>query len=72
MSPVQFTAVEAASSETPLRATFKVKLNGNDRDWDVERMHYVERVTAETQKKRGEDERAYVPDFNEKCANADY
>jgi len=28
MSPVQFAAVEAASSETPLRATFKVKLNG--------------------------------------------
>ena len=28
MSPVQFTAVEAASSETPLRATFKVRLNG--------------------------------------------
>ena len=28
MSPVQFTAAEAASSETPLRATFKVRLNG--------------------------------------------
>jgi hypothetical protein len=28
MSPVQFTAIEAATSETPLRATFKVKLNG--------------------------------------------
>ena len=28
MSPVQFTAIDAASSETPLRATFKVKLNG--------------------------------------------
>jgi len=28
MSPVQFTAVEAATSETPLRATFKVRLNG--------------------------------------------
>ena len=28
MSPVQFTAVEAASSETLLRATFKVRLNG--------------------------------------------
>ena len=28
MSPVQFTAVEAATSETPLRATFRVKLNG--------------------------------------------
>jgi len=28
MTPVQFTAIEAATSETPLRATFKVKLNG--------------------------------------------
>jgi hypothetical protein len=28
MSPVQFTAIEAATSETPLRATFKVKVNG--------------------------------------------
>ena len=28
MSPVQFTAIEAATSETPLRATFKFKLNG--------------------------------------------
>ena len=28
MSPVQFTAVDAATSETPLRATFKVRLNG--------------------------------------------
>jgi hypothetical protein len=28
MSPVQFTAIDAASSGTPLRATFKVKLNG--------------------------------------------
>jgi hypothetical protein len=28
MSPLQFTAVDAANSDTPLRATFKVKLNG--------------------------------------------
>ena len=28
MSPVQFTATKAATSETPLRATFKVTLNG--------------------------------------------
>ena len=28
MSPVHFTAIDAANSETPLRATFKVKLNG--------------------------------------------
>ena len=28
MTSVQFTAIEAATSETPLRATFRVKLNG--------------------------------------------
>jgi hypothetical protein len=28
MTPVQFTTIEAATSETPLRATFRVKLNG--------------------------------------------
>ena len=28
MTPVQFTGIEAATSETPLRATFKVKVNG--------------------------------------------
>jgi hypothetical protein len=28
MTGVQFTAIDAAASETPLRATFKVKVNG--------------------------------------------
>jgi hypothetical protein len=28
MTPVQFTAIEAATSDTPLRATFRVRLNG--------------------------------------------
>jgi len=28
MTPVQFTAIDAATSETPLRATFKVNVNG--------------------------------------------
>jgi len=28
MSPVHFTAIDAATSQTSLRATFKVKLNG--------------------------------------------
>ena len=50
----------------------KIKLNGNDLKWDLERMRYIDRVTAETQKKRGVDKWAYVPDFNEKCTNGDY
>ncbi len=50
----------------------KIKLNGNDLKWDLERMLYIDRVTAETQKKRGLDNWAYVPDFNEKCTDVDY
>src|SRR5262245_27296604 len=50
----------------------KIKLNGNDLKWDLERMLYIDRVTAQTQKKRGVDDWAYVPDFNEKCPNVDY
>jgi L-alanine-DL-glutamate epimerase-like enolase superfamily enzyme len=51
---------------------FKIKLNGDDLNWDVERMLRIERVTAETQKKRGIQNWAYVPDFNEKCPNVEY
>jgi L-alanine-DL-glutamate epimerase-like enolase superfamily enzyme len=50
----------------------KIKLNGDDLKWDVERMLRIERVTAETQKKRGVERWAYVPDFNEKCPNVEY
>jgi L-alanine-DL-glutamate epimerase-like enolase superfamily enzyme len=50
----------------------KIKLNGDDLKWDVERMRHIERVTAETQKKRGVRNWTYVPDFNEKCPNVDY
>jgi L-alanine-DL-glutamate epimerase-like enolase superfamily enzyme len=51
---------------------FKIKLNGDNLNWDVERMLHIEAVTAETQKKRGVQNWAYVPDFNEKCPNVDY
>jgi L-alanine-DL-glutamate epimerase-like enolase superfamily enzyme len=50
----------------------KIKLNGDDLGWDVERMLHIERVTAEAQKKRGVRTWAYVPDFNEKCPNVEY
>src|SRR5262245_27313884 len=45
----------------------KIKLNGDDLKWDMERVLHIERVTAETQKKRGIQNWAYLPDFNEKC-----
>lgn len=50
----------------------KIKVNGDDLKWDVERMLHIDRITTETQKKRGVKDWAYVPDFNEKCPNVDY
>jgi L-alanine-DL-glutamate epimerase-like enolase superfamily enzyme len=52
--------------------SFKIKLNGNDLSWDLERVLHIDRVTIETQKKRGVRDWAYVLDFNEKCPNVDY
>jgi L-alanine-DL-glutamate epimerase-like enolase superfamily enzyme len=50
----------------------KIKLNGEDLNWDVERVLSVDRVAAETQKKRGVEKWFYSTDFNEKCENVDY
>jgi L-alanine-DL-glutamate epimerase-like enolase superfamily enzyme len=50
----------------------KIKLNGDDLKWDVERVLHIDRVTAETQNKRGLRDWAYVLDFNEKCPNVGY
>jgi L-alanine-DL-glutamate epimerase-like enolase superfamily enzyme len=50
----------------------KVKLAGDDLDWDVERMLAVERVAAEAQAARGCSQWHYSCDFNEKCENVAY
>ncbi len=50
----------------------KIKLNGDDLKWDVERVLRVDRVAAETQKKRGVAKWFYSADFNERCPNVDY
>jgi L-alanine-DL-glutamate epimerase-like enolase superfamily enzyme len=50
----------------------KVKLNGSELKWDVDRVVSVERITAETQKKRGVSKWFYSLDFNEKCPNVAY
>jgi L-alanine-DL-glutamate epimerase-like enolase superfamily enzyme len=50
----------------------KIKLNGSDLDWDVDRVVAVDRATAETQRARGVSEWVYSLDFNEKCPNVDY
>src|SRR5215469_7118543 len=51
---------------------FKIKLNGDDPKWDVERVLHVDRVTTETQRKRGLRNWFYALDFNERCPNVDY
>lgn len=45
----------------------KIKLNGEDLDWDVERVLTVERAAAEAAR-----EWKYSLDFNEKCVNVEY
>jgi L-alanine-DL-glutamate epimerase-like enolase superfamily enzyme len=58
----------AADSLTHL----KIKLNGDDLRWDVDRVAAVERVAAAAQARRGCAAWHYSLDFNEKCANVDY
>lgn len=50
----------------------KIKLNGDDLKWDVERVVRVDRVTSETQGRRGVRQWYYSLDFNERCPNVDY
>ncbi len=51
---------------------FKIKLNGNEVNWDINRVLTVNAVTMETQKKRKVEDWVYSLDFNEKCPNVDY
>jgi L-alanine-DL-glutamate epimerase-like enolase superfamily enzyme len=50
----------------------KIKLNGDDRDWDVERFVRVDRAATAAQAKRGVTEWFYSLDFNERCAHVGY
>ena len=50
----------------------KIKLNGDDLAWDIERVLAVDRVAGETQAKRNCATWCYSLDFNEKCANVQY
>jgi len=50
----------------------KIKLNGDDAGWDLERILGVERVATEAQAKRGVPRWFYSLDFNERCPNVDY
>ena len=50
----------------------KIKLNGDDLAWDVARVLAIDKVTAETQAKRGVERWYYSADFNETCENVEY
>lgn len=50
----------------------KIKLNGDNLAWDVDRVVAVERVASEAQAPRGCTTWNYSLDFNEKCANVQY
>lgn len=49
----------------------KIKLTGDDLDWDVERVIRVDRVASEAQKQRGVDRWYYSLDFNERCPSVE-
>ena len=50
----------------------KIKLNGDDLKWDIDRVVSIDRATAETQQKRGTKDWFYLLDFNERCPNVGY
>jgi L-alanine-DL-glutamate epimerase-like enolase superfamily enzyme len=50
----------------------KIKLNGDDLAWDVDRVTRVDRVAAEAQRQRGVTTWHYSLDFNERCPNVGY
>lgn len=50
----------------------KIKLNGDDLAWDVDRVTSIERIAAEAQAARGCRRWFYSADFNEKCQNVEY
>jgi L-alanine-DL-glutamate epimerase-like enolase superfamily enzyme len=80
--------IEAADNTSPIRdglpetlpewihanglKYFKIKLNGSDLLWDLDRVISVDRVTTEAQKKRNCREWSYILDFNEKCPDVGY
>jgi L-alanine-DL-glutamate epimerase-like enolase superfamily enzyme len=50
----------------------KIKLNGDDVSWDLERVLRVDRVVAQVRQELGIEQWSYSTDFNERCPNVDY
>jgi L-alanine-DL-glutamate epimerase-like enolase superfamily enzyme len=47
----------------------KIKLTGNNVEWDLDRILSIDRTTRETEKTRGVRDWTYSLDFNEQCPN---
>ncbi len=52
--------------------SFKYKLDGNNLNWDIERILHVDRVVTGEQRKRRVERWQYCLDFNECCPNVEY
>ena len=50
----------------------KIKLNGDDLAWDVDRVAAIDRITTAAQTRRGVRDWIYSLDFNERCPNVQY
>lgn len=50
----------------------KIKLNGDNRDWDLQRVVRVHETAAPAEQQRHVSQYVYSLDFNEKCPNVDY
>ena len=50
----------------------KIKLNGDDLGWDVQRLIAVERAVSAAQEQRRNESWYYSLDFNERCADTSY
>lgn len=50
----------------------KIKLNGDDLDWDLNRVLEIDAVAVQAQARRGVATWVYSLDFNERCRNVEY
>ena len=50
----------------------KIKLQGDDLSWDVQRTVAIDRIASTVQASRGVDDLAYCLDFNERCPDVQY
>lgn len=50
----------------------KIKLNGDNLQWDIDRVLRIDRAAQETERERGAKDWKYCLDFNENCPNVGY